>query len=202
MSVKRTQGNNTPDRPEWVRFLEGYCGVKSYGKWRDWLDFIAVKPGGLTNEPTERELLETVKFVSSQDDVSFADITARKLAGWVRWYRKEQAAGRHGYSRDTTEGGVDAVWQSMLRAPDFASRWELLVEGGEPLPPEADGKYQARPGWTKNHCKDLENRARRRWSDWDERKTDYFKGMWSVQHVIGSIAASMLPAPDVDVVPF
>jgi hypothetical protein len=82
----------------------------------------------------------------------------------------------------------------MLRSPDFASRWELLVGGGEPLAPDADGKYQSRPWWTDNHRKELENRARGRWADWDDRKLEYFNHMLSVRQVVGTIIASRIDA--------
>ena len=200
MSVKRTQAG-TPDRPEWVRYLEGYCGVKTYNAWRDWTDFITTGPGGLTECPSDRELLETVKFVSGQDDVSFANINARKLAGWVKWYRKSDAAGRHGWNRETPEGNLDAVWQMMLRAHDFESRWELLCEGGEPIAGDPIGRWTP-GGWGVRQCNELEARARNKWPDWDNDKRRMMAsiGPRTIMQAATIIAGNM--DVDVDNAPF
>jgi hypothetical protein len=187
------------NRPEWVRFLEGYCGIKTYNAWRDWTDFITEGPKGLDACPTDDELLRVVKFVADQEKIT--GITARKLAGWVRWYRHERCADRD-HTPTTSEGRQDEVWQMMLRARDHGERWELLVEGGKPLPPAADGGYEYRREWTDADRGELEGRARGRWGDWDKDVNQYKSRFTRARVRAFTAVAEQLEPQDTAQVPF
>jgi len=154
-----------------------------------WLEIIDEGIPGIS----ETELDQVARFIRKRPDIDKTRRpSATNMISWIKWFRKESHAERYGYSRGTDEGAINAVWQAMTRAPDHEARWNLLVDGGEPLPPDQDGHNQERRGWGNEQRHGLEIQARGRWSDWDDAIYALKKRMIATQtRVFSTIAENM-----------
>lgn len=168
---KGQTGKSANVLPEWVGYLEDWFGVRAtYGdKWQRWLTWMA-ESDGLGNEPSGNEILEALKHAHKKGSQAGDKFTVARLISWIKWYRKEQAAARHGYSPDSAEGNFGRIKNDMLHAETWRDRWNALC--GDP---------DSRPRRNINECRELEMWARDRWPDWDERIAEMLKeneGRW------------------------
>ena len=185
---------------KWFEDIGETFGIMMNGhRAATWLEIVDESIPGIS----EQELSEVAKFIRQQPDLNKSRRpSATNMISWIKWYRKTEAANRHGWGRGTDEGSIDAVWQGMTRAPDHESRWNLLVEGGDPLPPDAGGHYQYRKEWTDEHRKELDYRAARRWPDWNQATNEIKSGFNRAQVAMLVELSGKATILDVDDAPF
>jgi hypothetical protein len=143
---------------QWFELMEDYFGVLlSQRKAERWI-YLLQQNDALGGNLTEQDLIDTLTWVRKQreGDKNRKIPTLEMLIGWVKWYRKEQAAARRGYNNDGSL--VGQIKNEMLRAPDHVKRWDILCESA----------------LTYLETVEVDEWATRRWRDW-ERERDKIK---------------------------
>lgn len=118
--------------PRWYDLLREFFGVNlTQDRVAMWVKLLH-EPDALGRDLAEDDLCAVLRWVRKQREGEHGrkPPTLETLIGWVKWFRKEQAAARRGYmpgSHDST-GRIAAARQAMLRAKSHGERWNLLCE--------------------------------------------------------------------------
>lgn len=104
------------------------------------------------------ELRDCVIWLSKQRVQVPERFTVERLFSWLRWYRKERAGERHGFTQDTPQGFINFVKSKMVSATRYIDRWNILCS------PEIYAN--ASRTTTKEECDELNKWAETRWRDW------------------------------------
>ena len=144
----------------WHDILSEFYGVK-LDKRRAVIWLQEMREEDALGRVTEEELCSTLRWVRKQREGEERRRipTLEMVIGWVKWYRKEMAASRRGYSHQ--DDVVGAVKAEMLKAGDHETRWNILCD------PCSAGLLRSFERSTTDHeCAELDDWAAARWPDW------------------------------------
>lgn len=112
---------------EWYDLMREYFGVSlSVDRAALWIKLLKERDA-LPDLSTD-ELCNVLRWVRKQreGDANRKTPTLEMLIGWVKWYRKEHAINRTGYSVATSEGFVAMVWGQMQHSKGDCGRiWDI-----------------------------------------------------------------------------
>ena len=124
---------------QWHELLSEYFGVYMTPAKADTWFRLLMEPDGLPDTNPD-ELCAAIRFVRAKRAEENAKAergpdserqrrtkpTLESLIGWVRWYRADRAAERHGLSANTPGGFRAALKAAIANAPDDETRWQIL----------------------------------------------------------------------------
>lgn len=152
----------------WTAIMQDWHGIifktETAERWEKWLQAEV--------DATAEDMAKALYWASKTQDFKFNSARAPTVAEYImviRWYRKEQAAGRRGgaYTEDSKEGFINAVWGRMVAANSMLDRWNAMCS-----PEHYCGM---RRSTTADECVELEQRAHQRWGALWQRPS--FEGM-------------------------
>jgi hypothetical protein len=144
----------------WANILEDLYGVRlDKEKVSRWI--VLIQEPDAVGDISEAELCEVLRWVRKkrEGDQRRQRPTLETLIGWVKWYRKEQAAARRGWRHDTDEGIIGLCKSAMLKAKTNFDRWNIMCD--------PNIYADAHRSTTVDECRELETWAQSRWPEFE-----------------------------------